>query len=363
MELNWTIASVIGLISLIPNFAIVVVVSYYYIKQRYRYILLLNLTFLCFFLYNLMQELAFLTLNPFLYTVGNFCFLPGAFFLILSFDSIARESVDPKKIYLLLIVSVVAMVVALDPAHTFVGMYPNGEMGIFVSDLLMVLSGNVSFIVVGLFLYYAVRIYRNAPASLKTSARFFLGGALVLGIGMASVFSLAYVIDIQAAAPGLIYLITAIAAVFLGIALAREPKLAYLLPFRVIRLTVIEVHKGIALFTHTWSQQETLADKDLFSGMLQGISSLLDESLKKGSVREIYLEEAVIIIEESRKFPVACVLIATKSTRSLREALASFSKRFFTKFAPNFAMPSDISQFDPAITLVADRFSFIPEYD
>ncbi len=270
MELNWTIASILGLISIIPAAFLSLGMLYYYLKQRYRYVLLLSLAFLFFFQWTLLQEVALLMvkitpdLSERLYQVGNYFFIPGAFFLILSFDSIARESVDPKKIYLLITLCVVAIMVTIDPLSYVVHTFPNGEMGILISDLTMILSGNISILVIALFMYYSVRIYKNAPSNLKSSARFFLGGACILFFGMISIFSLNYIVDFQAVAPGLMLLIPSIASVFIGIALAREPKLAYLLPFKVIRLTVIEVHKGIALFTHTWSKKETLADENLF---------------------------------------------------------------------------------------------------
>ena len=79
--------------------------------------------------------------------------------------------------------------------------------------------------------------------------------------------------------------------------------------------------------------QDNLIDHDLFSGMFQGISLILNEAVGKGNVREIVLDEGILLIKRSKKHPVACVLIVSKSSKSLRQALNAFSEKFFKEFA------------------------------
>ena len=75
------------------------------------------------------------------------------------------------------------------------------------------------------------------------------------------------------------------------------------------------------------------------------------------------MDEAILIVRRSRKYPIDCILVSTRSSKFLRQALKSFADRFFKDFAPNFANPNEMEQFRPASNLVAEYFPFIPEYD
>lgn len=84
----------------------------------------------------------------------------------------------------------------------------------------------------------------------------------------------------------------------------REPKLLFVLPFTALRLTVLETESGLPLFTYTWNRQGDLADETLFSGMLQGVSMIVKESLKRGSLQEIRVEGAIIIAYRIPEYPL-----------------------------------------------------------
>ena len=111
-----------------------------------------------------------------------------------------------------------------------------------------------------------------------------------------------------------------------GLIFVKQPKLAYILPFKAVRLTVIETNGGIPLFTHAWSS-EGLIDDSLFTGMLHATSQFMDESLKRGNVHEVHLEKAILLIQSSEKYPISSILLVTKSSRSLRHALNKFAER------------------------------------
>ncbi|HME55451.1 MAG TPA: hypothetical protein VKM55_24800 [Candidatus Lokiarchaeia archaeon] len=145
-------------------------------------------------------------------------------------------------------------------------------------------------------------------------------------------------------------------------AYSHEPKLIFVLPFTAIRLTVLETAGGIPLFTHTWNQQDKLADEDLFSGVLQGVSMILQESLQSGDVQEIRVVEAIILAQRSPDYPVACILVATRPTRSLRDGLKLFADRFCCDFHDCFATPFNVTQFSGAEDLVTACFPHVPVY-
>ena len=147
------------------------------------------------------------------------------------------------------------------------------------------------------------------------------------------------------------------------IPLVKHPELAFILPFKDLRLTIIETERGFPLFTHIWNQTKDLED-NLFSGMLHGIGQFVQETLQSGNMREITLDKAILILKRSQKHPVVCVLVTTKSTKSLRNALDKFAEKFFNKFAGQFSEQVNIEKkFAPAKELVEECFSFVPVYE
>ena len=163
--------------------------------------------------------------------------------------------------------------------------------------------------------------------------------------------------------PGGAGLIFSIGSLFIVIAFTRQPKLAYIHPFKALRVTVIESKGGLPLFTHTWRAGEGLMDDTLFSGMMHAIGQFVQESLQRGGVRVIELDQGHLILKKSNQFQVICVLIANKPTKILRNALNCFAERFFKQFSQYFSDPTDKDKFKPASKLIEICFPFIPEYD
>ncbi len=130
----------------------------------------------------------------------------------------------------------------------------------------------------------------------------------------------------------MIILSVGIGALLTSVAFTRQPHLAYILPFRVFRLTILDHCSGLQLFTHDWSLESNFFDPNLFSGMFQGLSGILRETLQKGFPREIYLEHAVVLLERSVCLPLTFVLIASKSSSLRCRALRSFTDTFSQQF-------------------------------
>ena len=96
--------------------------------------------------------------------------------------------------------------------------------------------------------------------------------------------------------------------------------------------------------------------------VLQAVGSILDEILKKGEVREIKMDRAVLLIQHNKKYPVASVLVTTKSSKSLRYGLKKFNTQFIDKFESSFGGLYEVSRFKEASALVQEIFDFIPDY-
>ncbi len=90
---------------------------------------------------------------------------------------------------------------------------------------------------------------------------------------------------------------------------------------------------------------------------------MLKESLDQGNIEEIKLTKGVLILQRNQQSNIACILVATRSSRTLKEALIRFTERFCQEYGQFFSEKSDIMRFAPAGKLVAECFPFVPEYD
>ena len=111
-----------------------------------------------------------------------------------------------------------------------------------------------------------------------------------------------------------------------------------------------------------WDKTSSGIDNDLFGGMLQGISGILQETVNRGRVRQIELEHAILLIYSIEKYPLAFVLLSNEFNKALRLALKQFAEKFFLEFADKFDDLSYTTQFESASKLVEETFPFIPEY-
>ena len=96
------------------------------------------------------------------------------------------------------------------------------------------------------------------------------------------------------------------------------------------------------------SQEQKIVEESLFSGMLQGISSFTKEILNKGNLQELRLDNGILIILRHPDWPVACILVAEKSSAALRNGLQLFMAEFMLQFRTQLDDPSDVSKFSGA---------------
>jgi hypothetical protein len=138
------------------------------------------------------------------------------------------------------------------------------------------------------------------------------------------------------------------------IAFYREPKLAFILPFKLIRLVVIHTGSGIPLFVHHWEPESKIVPDSLYSGMIQGVCMIIKESSGQGDIEEIKLSNGVLLLKRYEDYPIACVLAVDKTSKILRKALDYFTKLFITRYEQLIPNHTNISQFHEASGLIAE---------
>jgi hypothetical protein len=273
-------------------------------------------------------------------------------------DLQSREFVDTTKITMSVVAAAAVGFVMLEPGTIYLITLPSGDMATTYDDELKVAITIFTAIVMGFDLIWGVNTYRVIP---KRGARYPRLLYLVSNLLLAS-FPVVFAFRLMLVVPGIMSILIGISSSLVLIAFAKEPKLGYFPP-RALRLLVVETKGGISLFTHTWRAGEQFVGEDLFSGMVHGISLFLQESLNKGNMREIRLDEATLIIQPIKNTPVACVLVASRASQALREALRRFATRFYDEFSDAFGAFQNVDAFSPAAALIKECFPFIPDSD
>jgi hypothetical protein len=274
-------------------------------------------------------------------------------------DSFTRDTVDPIKMLALGIMSTIMFFISLEPNSIYIGTFPNGEPGIILSQNLTIAQGILTLLICAVFAYYPPQMHRAAPDSMKKYTRLaILSGFMFSVVVPGSVF-----LRVSNYIPRLETYLAVLAMIPWTIALVKEPRLAFVLPFKVMRLIIFETEGGLPIYTKNWNGSESrdLKEETLFSSMLQGIGMILGEAVKKGAIREIQLTDAILLLHRSEKYPIACVLVATKSTKTLRHALNNFAEEFYITFSDKFDILSEPRRFDAADLLVEQHFAFVPE--
>ncbi len=356
MSFNWTIEVTMYFIATGVMCAAAGILVYRFVKKHERHVLWVMLAYLFGIGFLLQEGLSYLFLfMPFLAYAPLYGFV-GGYALLLGIDSISREAIDPIKmaIWTGLIALVVFFFFQPDSfaEHTFA----NGDKSLTTAGIYQYVVNFYEFYPALLYIFYSLRINRRAPPKLKTDSRLFLAGAIITTLWPATLALTRVSIII----PGIHMIGLAMGSLLISISFARQPKLAFILPFRALRLLVIDTKSGTPLFHHDWAREGKLADELLFSGMLQGVGNLLQESVKQGEVQEIHLTHAVLILHRSEKYPVACVLLATHTSPSLRRALNGFAEAFYAQFAPSITASKSKDHFQSAENLVTEWFGFVP---
>ncbi len=361
-EFNWSINVIAGLSAVafayIPSMVIMLVL---YAKSKARHALLWALINILLAGYNLSSVLGSIFSIDYLGVVGTIFVLSSSFFLVLFVDSVNRDSVDPLKLSVISVLwgmTTLGLVISLN-APVFQALIEDN----FVVYIVFGGCAAVLLFVPGfLVLYHGVRMLKHVPATLKFYARLFLiGGIFIVFASLFSVFDVSITFDPVMGGLNLSGILMIVAILSITVALARQPELAYVLPFKALRLMVVDTCSGIPIFTHTWGSSEDQFDDSLFSGMLQGISLLLKETLDRGNLREITMDEGIMILQRSQTTHIACVLVATRSSHTLRDGLRLFSEKFYAQFKEHLADAHELSRFKPASKIVADCFPFLPE--
>jgi len=296
-------------------------------------------------------------------TIGYILQFPVPFFLIGSLDIINRDSIDPIKMIFCGLMVGAGAIIALTPDLFIID--PEGLRGVITNSLAgpaateyLLISGVILIYPCANVFYYFRKIYLHSSPSLKKWARLALIGAYDFSIIIPCIVVLK--IDKYVPIPAFFALMNIIAYFCICQAFLKSPRLAFILPSRLSRITIFETTGGLPLFSYKWETegQQIAADGDLFTSMIHGVSLLMKESVNRGKIREIRLDDGILMLYHHTKYPIAVVLVATRYTRFLQECLIQFLDTFVEQNEKKFDNLFETSQFLRSDVLVDQYFSF-----
>jgi hypothetical protein len=272
------------------------------------------------------------------------------------FDSVSRESVDPIKMLLIGIFSALLIYTSFETNSITYFPLSNGKYGWDWNGNFKITTILITSLVSLMWLYYCAKIYLNTPKRIKRNAL-----ELILGAHFLAIIPMILVItNLNLIYFGCEAMSMGLGALICAYEFARQPKLMFILPFKVLNLTVINTNSGIPLYKYNWDHDSEYVDEMLFSAMLQGISMILKEAVHKGDVKEIRLTHGILLLYQQPRNPIVFVLVASKSSKILHDALKTFGIRFTTHFKQQLNQVVEAEQFLGAEKIIQKYFSFIP---
>jgi hypothetical protein len=335
------------------------ITSIHYNRERYKHALYMSISWgnimICYFL----QGFSELFASKLLWLLCCYAYLPLGFSLVILLDSLTRITIDPIKIGIISALSTAVVITSFFPNSVIIIEFPNGELGMAADGPFLISQVLLYLVEGGLAVYYTFKILVNSPNQLKFSSRLFFLGAFTLGI----IAPITVGVGLNMWVPASDALFVAIGTLLCSISIVRQPKLAYILPFKALKLTVVESEGGIPLFSHFWVPEDELGDEVLLSGFLSAISKGLDETLQRGKIREIVLDKGLLIYRKSKKYSISFVIVANKTSPQLRQGLKCFHTRYIeanSQFLSNPILNQD--RLIESEKMIKDCFPFVPSY-
>jgi hypothetical protein len=287
----------------------------------------------------------------------SIAFIPqgiGVPFMITFIELIKKEAVSAVKITALAIIETFFFIFLFLPGSMVV-VYGYGIHFIGISRLLQILW--LAFYV---FVYFSwsYQTWRKSPLELKRNVSLLLIGSILFSFFTTLMYAIGSLLKLFNPIGFIIHGLGALITIFV---IWRDSKIIYILPFKAYRLMVFETNGGIALFKHDWAELSDI-EENIFAMLLQATRNVLNEILQKGEVRKIDMDKAILLIQYDKRYPIASVLVSTKSSKLLRSGLKEFHDQFISKFFTENIDYHDTTSFRDADKLVSIIFEFIPIY-
>ena len=331
------------------------VLSFLYAKKRNnRLVYLFSANWLFQALFWILDSASHYFYSPLLMVIAIVPQIIGVPCLFIFIDLIKKERVSSVKLSVLFLIEIMLLILYFIPGNMQIvpgyGIHNVGPLRILQIIFL------IYYVLV--FFSWSYLTWKRAPKELKQLVNFLLFGSILFSFVTAFMYSLGGIVKIFNAMG---FITHSLGALFTIIVIWKDPKIIYILPFKAYRILVVDTNAGTGLFKYDWAELKAV-DDNIFSMVLQAVGSILNEVLKKGEIREIKMDQAILLIQHEKNTPVASVLVTSKSSKSLKYGLKKFNSEFIETFQSQFDGLYEVSRFRDAKKIVERIFDFIPVY-
>ncbi|MFX1478384.1 MAG: hypothetical protein ACFFCI_09645 [Promethearchaeota archaeon] len=352
MSLNWTPEAIIEILVVITIFT-AGILSYIEPKTRkIRSLLYIRLGIYFMGLFFLIDVLSILLLNTLLCRIYALMLFPSTVFFIIGINYVIKDSFNSVALILAFSLGILYCYIAIQPNSVNLifesGFLTTNMAGLFeiIGDSFQILLGSVVF-------YWGMKTLLNVPFLIKKEALIFFIGIVFASLITLIIYIFSYWDPIYISFANIA---TGIGSFMFIIAIVREPKLLYILPYTVHRI-IVKDREGFPLYDHDWA--ESKVNESLFSGFLNAVQLMSEDVMNIGGLLDINLEEGILILKESELITVG--LIASKSSVLLRDSVVNFTNDFEKKFEKELKRSvKDMTQYEGTIELVEKHFSNFP---
>ncbi|MFX1340523.1 MAG: hypothetical protein ACFFDK_18080 [Promethearchaeota archaeon] len=352
MDLNWSPEVILDIFVAISFFIISILTYEIPSRKKIKSLFYIRLGFISIALFFMFEGLSFVFMSIFLHQIHSLIILFTAFFFFIGINYTLRESSLSLNLLPLLLLTIPYIYLMFLPGMIIYSIefgYPT----IVWTGLLNITGIIIQAITAFFIFYWGLKTYVNSPFLIKREARIFFIGTLLCTIGAFSIYMLTIWIPISILLSDIFIVI---GAVIFTVAIIREPKLLYILPFTIYRILVKD-KEGFPLFDHDWSESDI--SEITFTGFINAVQLMSEEVLAIGGVVDIHLEEGILTLHKSELITVG--LVASKSSKLLRESLVNFSNDFQKRFERELKNSvKDMDKYDAAYELIEKYFSNFP---
>jgi hypothetical protein len=272
-----------------------------------------------------------------------------------------------RAIFFATLVSVTIVLMMFNPYSSYLRIEYINEFGYLTrpSTLFSILQ---AIILLGIGFEYIITAYRVKKVAVtpaqKNQAIWFIVGAIcgVFGNIIASILRGRYRKGCRYGSNYktrlFLRLVSAVSMVLQGMAFTKDPDVAFVLPFEVQSLMVLNNY-GMNLYTRIFDSKLDV-DENLTSSMISAITLFMQEALGiKSELEEIIFRSRHILLDIREKIWV--FIVANLASKTLKIALKKFTDYFVSKFSKFLEDPViNYENFKPAMKGVEKYFGFLP---
>lgn len=219
--MNWTVESVVFLISSILMMFNVYIYNRQYRRIRSKFFLYMLIEVLLIASFVVCGFLQYFILSKIIFSIQALITIPVAIVNILIVDALRRYTIDPIKMFITGLISTVVILGIWDQDNIMSTELPIGGATLKATGTLFIAGVFVTFQILFVFFYYTFLVYRHSQSTIKTYSQLFLVGGIIYGL----VPFTSYILGLTALLPGINGICFSTGLLVFGMALVKCPEL------------------------------------------------------------------------------------------------------------------------------------------